>query len=305
VFDRFTDRARKCMGLARQEAQRFNHDYIGTEHILLGLVQEGSGVAASVLKNLDIDLKKIRQEVEKLVSTGTTMVTMGQLPFTPRAKKVLEYSLEEATRLRHSYIGSEHFLLGLLREGEGVAAQVLRHLRVGIEDVRRQVLEVIAGEPLAPEDLTAGPYAADRRWHRVGPIFTQVALTTMGYAGRLAMRRNVSVGPAHLLGGLLLWAADAPKQKSLASLLGVGDVDALSNAARARADAVSGPPPTEGAQHSVETLRVLARALTRAAERGAVQASEADLLVALVADEGPETRWLREHGVDVERIRRG
>jgi ATP-dependent Clp protease ATP-binding subunit ClpC len=85
VFDRFTDRARKCMGLARQEAQRFNHDYIGTEHILLGIVQEGSGVAARVLKNLDVDLKKIRQEVEKLVSTGTTMVTMGQLPFTPRA----------------------------------------------------------------------------------------------------------------------------------------------------------------------------------------------------------------------------
>jgi len=106
MFDRFTDRARKVMGLARQEAQRFNHDYIGTEHVLLGLVQEGSGVAASVLKNLDIDLKKIRLEVEKLVSNGTTMVTMGQLPFTPRAKKVLELSLEEASNLGHTYIGT-------------------------------------------------------------------------------------------------------------------------------------------------------------------------------------------------------
>ena len=147
MFDRFTDRARKVMGLARQEAQRFNHDYIGTEHVLLGLVQEGSGVAASVLKNLDIDLKKIRQEVEKLVSTGTTMVTMGQLPFTPRAKKVLELSLEEASNLGHTYIGTEHLLLGLIRESEGIAAQVLRNLKVKVEDVKAEVLELLGAEP--------------------------------------------------------------------------------------------------------------------------------------------------------------
>jgi len=147
MFDRFTERARKVMSLARQEAQRFNHDYIGTEHILLGLVQEGSGVAASVLKNLDIDLKKIRQEVEKLVSTGTTMVTMGQLPFTPRAKKVLELSLEEASNLGHTYIGTEHLLLGLIRESEGIAAQVLRNLKVKVEDVREEVLELLGAEP--------------------------------------------------------------------------------------------------------------------------------------------------------------
>jgi ATP-dependent Clp protease ATP-binding subunit ClpC len=147
MFDRFTDRARKVMGLARQEAQRFNHDYIGTEHILLGLVQEGSGVAASVLKNLDIDLRKIRQEVEKLVSNGTSMVTMGQLPFTPRAKKVLELSLEEASNLGHTYIGTEHLLLGLIRENEGIAAQVLRNLKVRLEDVRDEVLELLGAEP--------------------------------------------------------------------------------------------------------------------------------------------------------------
>ena len=153
MFDRFTDRARKVMGLARQEAQRFNHDYIGTEHILLGLVQEGSGVAASVLKNLDIDLKKIRQEVEKLVSTGTTMVTVGQLPFTPRAKKVLELSLEEASNLGHTYIGTEHLLLGLIRESEGIAAQVLRNLKVKVEDVREEVLELLGADPVPLEDL--------------------------------------------------------------------------------------------------------------------------------------------------------
>jgi len=151
MFDRFTDRARKVMGLARQEAQRFNHDYIGTEHVLLGLVQEGSGVAASVLKNLDIDLKKIRHEVEKLVSNGTTMVTMGQLPFTPRAKKVLELSLEEASNLGHTYIGTEHLLLGLIRENEGIAAQVLRNLKVKLDDVREEVLELLGADPADPD----------------------------------------------------------------------------------------------------------------------------------------------------------
>ena len=103
MFDRFTDRARKVMGLARQEAQRLNHEYIGTEHILLGLVQEGSGVAANVLKNLDIDLSKVRKEVEKMVKTGPSMVTMGQLPFTPRAKKVLEFAMSEARRMGLEY----------------------------------------------------------------------------------------------------------------------------------------------------------------------------------------------------------
>src|SRR5229473_2906672 len=107
MYERFTDRARKVMQLANQEAQRFNHEYIGTEHILLGLVKEGSGVAANVLKNLDIDLRKIRLEVEKIVQSGPDMVTMGKLPQTPRAKKVIEYSIEEARNLNHNYVGEE------------------------------------------------------------------------------------------------------------------------------------------------------------------------------------------------------
>jgi len=159
MFDRFTDRARKVMGLARQEAQRFNHDYIGTEHILLGLIQEGSGVAADVLKNLDVDLKKIRQEVEKLVSHGTTMVTMGQLPFTPRAKKVLELALEEASNLGHNYIGTEHLLLGLIREQEGIAAQVLQNIKVRLEDVREEVLELLGAEVGQETEEEAEPAA--------------------------------------------------------------------------------------------------------------------------------------------------
>src|SRR5271155_1772287 len=145
MYERFTDRARKVMQLANQEAQRFNHEYIGTEHILLGLVKEGSGVAANVLKNLDIDLRKIRLEVEKIVQTGPggEQVVMGKLPHTPRAKKVIEYSIEEARNLNHNYVGTEHLLLGLLREQEGVAAQVLMNLGLKLEDVREEVLNLL------------------------------------------------------------------------------------------------------------------------------------------------------------------
>ena len=143
MYERFTDRARKVMQLANQEAQRFNHEYIGTEHMLLGLVKEGTGVAANVLKNLDVELRKIRLEVEKLVQSGPEMITMGKLPQTPRAKKVIEYSMEEARNLQHNFVGTEHILLGLLREQEGVAAQVLINLGLKLEDVREEVLNLL------------------------------------------------------------------------------------------------------------------------------------------------------------------
>jgi ATP-dependent Clp protease ATP-binding subunit ClpC len=143
MFERFTDRARKVMALANQEAQRFNHEYIGTEHILLGLVKEGSGVGANVLKNLDVDLRKVRLEVERLVKAGPEMVTMGRLPQTPRAKKVIEYAIEEARNLNHNYVGTEHLLLGLLREHDGVAAQVLMNLGLKLEQVREEVLNLL------------------------------------------------------------------------------------------------------------------------------------------------------------------
>ncbi|SIO12123.1 ATP-dependent Clp protease ATP-binding subunit ClpC [Singulisphaera sp. GP187] len=143
MYERFTDRARKVMQLANQEAQRFNHEYVGTEHVLLGLIKEGSGVAANVLKNLDVDLRKIRNEVEKIVQAGPDMVTMGKLPQTPRAKKVIEYAIEEARNLNHNYVGTEHLLLGLLREQEGVAAQVLMNLNLKLDEVREEVLNLL------------------------------------------------------------------------------------------------------------------------------------------------------------------
>jgi ATP-dependent Clp protease ATP-binding subunit ClpC len=151
MYERFTDRARKVMQLASQQAQRFNHEYIGTEHILLGLIEEGSGVAANVLKNLDIEPRKLRREIEKIIQSGPDMVSMGKLPQTPRAKKVIEYAIEEARELRNNYVGTEHLLLGLVREDEGVAAQVLINLGASLPEIRAQVqqlLGIIPDEPV-------------------------------------------------------------------------------------------------------------------------------------------------------------
>ena len=146
MFDRFTDRARKVMGQAKAEAQRLNNEYIGTEHVLLGLVQEGSGVAANVLRNMNIDLKRIRAEIEKIVKGNPTIVMQGNLPFTPRAKKVLELAVEEASNLGHNYIGTEHLLLGLIKENEGIAARVLLNLGVKLEEVREEILEFLGAD---------------------------------------------------------------------------------------------------------------------------------------------------------------
>ena len=147
MFDRFTERARKVMGFARREAQRFHHEYIGTEHILLGLIQEGQGVAANVLKSMAVDLEKISREIEKIVKAGPALEPSVQIPFTPRAKKVVELALEEAGNLGHNYIGTEHLLLALLREQEGIAAHVLRALGVRLDEVREEVIEFLGGAP--------------------------------------------------------------------------------------------------------------------------------------------------------------
>jgi len=153
MFDRFTDRARRVMQLARAEAVRLNHDYIGTEHVLLGLIQEGSGVAASVLRNLGVDLQRIRQEIERTVRRGTAPAPRtGQLPFTPRAKKVLEFAIEEANSLGHNYIGTEHLLLGLLRETGGRAAKVMETLGIRLRDVREEVLELLGARDKSISD---------------------------------------------------------------------------------------------------------------------------------------------------------
>jgi len=144
MFERFTDRARRVVVLAQEEARMLNHNYIGTEHILLGLIHEGEGVAAKALESLGIALEGVRQQVEEIIGQGQ-QAPSGHIPFTPRAKKVLELSLREALQLGHNYIGTEHILLGLIREGEGVAAQVLVKLGADLNRVRQQVLQLLSG----------------------------------------------------------------------------------------------------------------------------------------------------------------
>jgi ATP-dependent Clp protease ATP-binding subunit ClpC len=156
MYERFTDKARKVMQLANEEAQRLNHQYIGTEHILLGLVRESAGVAANVLKNLGIDLRTIRLEVERFVVRGPDMVTMGKLPQTPKAKKVIEYSIGEARNLNHNYVGTEHLLLGLLREQEGLAAHVLTNLGLKLDTVRTEVVRLVRADTGRVEPAPTG-----------------------------------------------------------------------------------------------------------------------------------------------------
>ena len=141
-FEKFTERARKVLSLAQEEAQRFNHNYIGTEHLLLGLVREEEGVAAKVLSNLDVDLVKVRSAVEFIIGRGDRIV-LGEIGLTPRAKRVIELAVDEARRLNHHYIGTEHLLLGMLREGEGIAAGVLESLGVDLEKVRSQTIQIL------------------------------------------------------------------------------------------------------------------------------------------------------------------
>ena len=150
MMNRFTQRAQKSILLAQEEAKRLNHDYLGTEHLLLGLVALGEGVAAQVLTNLGIDLKKLRREIEKRVGTGENVLLLGEVPFTPRAKKVLELAVSEAQNLGHHYVGTEHILLGLLQEKQGVAAKILEGLGANLDTVREEIISLvgeISGEP--------------------------------------------------------------------------------------------------------------------------------------------------------------
>src|SRR5271170_3027586 len=158
MFERFTDRARRVVVLAQEEARMLNHNYIGTEHILLGLIHEGEGVAAKALESLGISLDAVRQQVEEIIGQGQ-QAPSGHIPFTPRAKKVLELSLREALQLGHNYIGTEHILLGLIREGEGVAAQVLVKLGADLSRVRQQVIQLLSGYAGSKESGTASESA--------------------------------------------------------------------------------------------------------------------------------------------------
>ena len=179
-FDKFTDRARKVLTLAQDEAQRFNHNYIGTEHLLLGLVREGEGVAARVLENMNVELPKVRTAVEFIIGRGDRPV-VGEVGLTPRAKRVIELAIDEARRLGHNYIGTEHLLLGLVREGEGIAAGVLESLGVNLDKVRHEVIRVLS------QSSSASPTAQETKRASKTPTVDQLGinLTDAARAGKL------------------------------------------------------------------------------------------------------------------------
>jgi Clp amino terminal domain, pathogenicity island component len=188
MFERFTDRARRVVVLAQEEARMLNHNYVGTEHILLGLIHEGEGVAAKALESLGISLEAVRQQVEEIIGQGQQALS-GHIPFTPRAKKVLELSLREAQQLGHNYIGTEHILLGLIREGEGVAAQVLVKLGADLNRVRQQVIQLLHGYQ-GKEPAAAGAGHRERGW--AADILTRISAIE---SRLLAIEQRVGTGP--------------------------------------------------------------------------------------------------------------
>ncbi len=192
MFERFTDRARRVVVLAQEEARELDHNYIGTEHLLLGLLREGEGVAARALDELGISRTAVREQVVKLIGRGGRTPT-GHIPFTPRAKKALELSLREALQLNHNHIGTEHLLLGLIREGEGVAAQVLVELGAGLHRVRAKVLELVPASP-----VEAMEFSGPTRTAMAGPVMAGILRRLDDISVRLAaIERHLGLsGPA-------------------------------------------------------------------------------------------------------------
>jgi Clp amino terminal domain, pathogenicity island component len=226
MFERFTDRARRAVTLAQEEAKRLNHNFIGTEHILLGLVHEGEGIAAKALESLGIRLDAVRQQVEEIVGRGQ-QVPPERIPITPRTKKVLELSLRESKQLGHSYIGTEHILLGLIREGDGVAAKVLVKLGADLNLVRQQVIQLLHGyqaeEPVPAASAERELMLLDTRKTRLGAIEARldtidVQLTAVEQ--RVGIRANTTDLDEQIdrVRGERQAAADAQKYEEAASL---------------------------------------------------------------------------------------
>jgi hypothetical protein len=202
MFERFTDRARRVVVLAQEEARLLEHGYIGTEHILLGLISEGSGVGAKALEALGVELVRVRGAVEGIVGKGTGDVPAGHIPFTPRAKKVMELSLREALQLGHNYIGTEHLLLGVLREQEGVGAQVLIRSGLEISAVRMKVIQLLQGwttTPAGPPRQRLDDATVDRS-DRMSPGLRAAIEAAAGYAGP-----GAAIGTQHLLAVFAAW----------------------------------------------------------------------------------------------------
>jgi ATP-dependent Clp protease ATP-binding subunit ClpA len=313
-FDKFTERARKVLHLAQEEAQRLNHNYIGTEHLLLGLIREGEGVAAKVLTNLGARLDDVRSKVEFIIGRGDRTVA-GDIGLTPRAKRVIELSVDEARRLKHHFVGTEHLLLGLVREGEGIAAGVLESLGVSLDKTRLQVLHVLqnaAADSRAPEAVAGEPWPGSLP---SGVITLQVGarLTEHFYQLDEATRRvlwlaqgeavtqgHAYTGTEHLLLGLLHGPTGIASQV-------LAELDVTAKGVEEHLAAL----PSEGDRKPTHDLGLTARAkraielaVQEAQSRNVQSARTEHLLLGLVAEgEGVAVRILDKLGASPDAVR--
>jgi ATP-dependent Clp protease ATP-binding subunit ClpA len=295
-FDRFNDRAKRVLALAQDEAIRFNHNYIGTEHLLLGLVREGEGAAARVLDSLGVELSKVRSAVEFTIGRGDSTTSPSEITLSPRTKKVIEFAIDEARKLGHSHVGTEHLLLGLVREGGHVGSKVLESLGVTLERVRDQVIAVLA----QPHGYASGPRPDPRDLPSAAPfdLLDRPAKRVLGLAEEEArLMRHNWIGTEHMLIALL--RSDGVAQRALQALGVTLD--------QARAGVFKAVPPRET---DVTEITVTPRVRTLLGKAITLAAPSADLvkpqhlLLALVADpEGIGSQILTQLGATQPKVR--
>jgi ATP-dependent Clp protease ATP-binding subunit ClpA len=300
-FDRFNDRAKRVLALAQDEAVRFNHNYIGTEHLLLGLVREGEGVAARVLDSLGVELSKVRKAVEFIIGRGDATTAPSEITLSPRTKKVIAIAVDEARELGHSHVGTEHILLGIVREGEGIASGVLESLGVSLEKVRYQVIATLGQQHPRPAAAQtpqgAGPF------DRIDDRSKRVLALAQDEATQLGHRH---IGTEHLLLGLLrmvgMTAPDEPLKRVF------GELNVTFDQVRAGvAKAVpTQPTPTAASELTLtpRTMSVIEIAIGQADARNRHMVQPEHLLLGIAA-EGQGVAWqvLTALGVTAERVR--
>jgi ATP-dependent Clp protease ATP-binding subunit ClpA len=306
-FGRFNDRAKRVLALAQDEAIRFNHNYIGTEHLLLGLVREGEGVAARALAAMGIELSKVRSAVEFIIGRGDSTTSPSEITLSPRTKKVIELAVDEARRMGHAHVGTEHLLLGLIREGEGIASGVIESLGVTLEAMRRKVLEVMGSPDSAPRP--AQPAAtqqtmpmADTR--RSGPFdrFSDRSKRVLALAQDEAIRlKHTWIGTEHLMLGLIR-EGDSVAARALDSL-GVQLSEARAAVEKVVPLGNSTTTPSE-ITLTPRTKSVIERAVAIGRERGVLETRPEILLLALVDDaDGVGTQVLLQLGATPDKVR--
>jgi ATP-dependent Clp protease ATP-binding subunit ClpA len=305
-FDRFNDRAKRTLALAQDEAIRFNHNYIGVEHLLLGLIREGEGVAARVLDSLGVELSKARTSVEFIIGRGDSTTTPSEITLSPRTKRVIELAIDEARKLGHSHVGTEHLLLGIVREGGSIGAGVLQSLGVSLEKVREQVIATLGQQPSwrGGSEVVQTPM---RPADFVATSSSAIPLDRLDGASRRALARayweagranEEEVKPHHLL--LALVANEEVWIRRLLAQLGVDFADLV-----ARIDAASPPRPgprPPGVTEGHAFVATIARAASISAERNRPLIRNEHLLLAIAAGDGVGATVLSAVGLSPQRI---